>query len=374
MRSLIEVVAGRPWAIRADIAAHVHQLVLREGIAGLRHLVALKTEGHALAASMSGRGGGRGPGATVGVVPIVGILTQRGDVINSMETRSTASVADEVQALVADQKVDAVVLEIDSPGGEVYGVPEAWQATHAASKVKPVVAHANSMAASAALYIASAATELWVTPSGEVGSVGVYALHADESKALEAEGVAIEFIVADDSPFKVEGNPYEPLSDDARADMKKMVNRYMGMFVRDLARGRGVSVEHVRQSFGKGRMLGPQEAVTVKMADQVGTLEQAVRRAAQLGRERREQREAGAGAARANVARAAELCWACQEGKPREAGRHWVKEDGGTTQESTVSRTCDAWSEVWSKLEGDTSAADAPTAEQLAAQARRRAL
>lgn len=307
MKSLIEVVVGRPWAIRADLAAHVHQLVLREGIAGLRHLAMLKAEGHALAAEMAGRRSERGPGATVGVVPVIGVLTQRGDVINSSETRSTASVADEVQALVADPKVDAVVMEVDSPGGEVYGVPEAWQAIHAAAKVKPVVAHSNSQMASAALYLGAAATELWVTPSGEAGSVGVYALHVDESKAVEAEGVAIEFIVADESPYKVEGNPFEPLSNDAREQMRKMVNRYMGMFVRDLAKGRGVSVEHVRQHFGKGRMLGPQEAVSVKMADQVGTLEHAIRRAAQLGRERREQREATA--ARAET-------WACASHHP----------------------------------------------------------
>jgi signal peptide peptidase SppA len=293
MLSLIEVVAGRPWAIRADLAAHVHALIQREGLAGLRHLAALKIEGHALAAGMAGRRSERGPGATVGVVPVIGILTQRGDVINSTETRSTSAVADEVQALAADPKVDAVVMEIDSPGGEVYGVPEAWQAIRDAAKIKPVVASANSFMASAALYLGSAATEVFVTPSGEAGSVGVYALHIDESKALEAEGVAVEFIVADESPFKVEGNPFEPLSDDARVDMKKMVNRYMGLFVRDLAKGRGVSVSHVLRNFGKGRMLGPEEAVAAKMADHVGTLDQAIRRAAQLGREMRERREAG---------------------------------------------------------------------------------
>ena len=294
MRSLIEIVAGQPWFIRADIAAHVHGLVAREGIAGLRHLAELKAAVHATDPhAAAGRRGERPVGATVGVVQVLGVITQRVEEIHSAFTRSTADVAEEVQALAAEPKVDAIVLEFDSPGGSALGLPEAWEAIRAAQKLKPVVASANGVMASAALYIGSAATEVWVTPSGQIGSVGTYALHVDESRALEAEGIGVEFIVADESPFKVEGNPYEPLGADARSEMKRMVNRYQGMFTRDLARGRGVSVDHVRERFGKGRMLSPQEAVAAKMADQVGTLDQAIRRAAALGRDRREQREAG---------------------------------------------------------------------------------
>lgn len=296
MLSLIQTVAGKPWAIRADLAAHVHGLVVREGIGGLRHLAELKQKVHAFddddgAPSINSGVAVRMVG-NVGVVKILGVMTQRGDVIHSAETRSTAAVAREVGMLAADTKADAILLEIDSPGGEVYGVPEAWAAIQAAGKLKPVIAHANSQMASAALYLGAAAKEIWVTPSGEAGSLGVYAMHVDESRAIDAEGVKVEFIVADESPFKTEGNPYEPLTEDARGQIKKAVNRYMAMFVRDVAKGRGVGVDQVRRDFGQGRMLGPQEAVGVKMADQVGTLEQALRRAAQLGREARQQREA----------------------------------------------------------------------------------
>jgi signal peptide peptidase SppA len=279
MLDLIQHVAGRPWAIRAEIAAAAHGLVRRDGIAGLRHLAELKRTVHAFDDEGRPRASRRrrteDPGL-VAVVPVVGVLTHRGDVINSAETRSVAGLADEVTQLASDARVSALALDVDSPGGEVYGVPEAWQAIHAAAKVKPVVAVANAQMASAALYLGSAASELWVTPSGEVGSLGVYALHVDESRALDAEGVGIEFIVADDSPHKVEGNPYEPLSDDARAQLRKTVNRYMAMFERDVARGRGVPLDHVRRHFGKGRMLGPEDAVAVGMADRVGTLEEAI--------------------------------------------------------------------------------------------------
>lgn len=312
MLSLIHQVAGRPWAIRGEIAAHVHGLIaaatrrplaeMPPTFAELRHFARLKTEGHRadrLRAAWDhdddednrprGRRGTRPDASgTIAVIPLLGTMTQRGDVINSVATQSTAELAEEIRAAAVEPKVDAIVLEVDSPGGEVFGVPEAWASIRESEKLKPIVAHANSVMASAALYVSSPATEIWVTPSGEVGSLGVYALHINAAKAIEDMGEEWEFIEADDSPYKVEGNPAGPLTDEGRAQIKKAVNRYMGMFVRDEARGRGVSVDHVREHFGKGRMLSPQEALAAKMIDQVGTLEQAIRRAAQLARERRE--------------------------------------------------------------------------------------
>lgn len=291
MLSLITAVAGRPWAIRADIAYQVRGIVAKEGFAGLRQLAQLKAGIHAYddePRPHAARGvRAAQPGGTIAVIPVIGTLTQRVEIINSVATRSTAEVAEEVRAAAAEPKVDAIVMEFDTPGGEVFGVPEAWAMVREAARQKPVVAHANSIAASAGLYLASAASEFVVTPSGSVGSLGVYALHVDFSKWLEGEGEAWSFIVAEESPFKAEGNPAEPLSDEARAVLQKDVDRYMSMFVRDVARGRGVSREAVRADFGKGRMLSPEEAVAVKMADGVGTFDQAIERAAQLGREKR---------------------------------------------------------------------------------------
>jgi signal peptide peptidase SppA len=288
MLSLIHAVAGRPWAIRADIAFHIRGLLAREGIAGLRHLAALKAEVHEFDAARPQSSTQRSDSAgTVGVVPVVGTLTQRVRAIGSAETRSTAEIADQVRAYAMDPNVDAVLLEIDSPGGEVFGVPEAWASIRASASLKPILAHANSVAASAALYLGSAADEFWVTPSGEVGSVGVYALHVDMSKALAEMGEAWDFIVAQKSPYKIEGNPAGPLTDEARAHAQKDVDRYMGMFIRDLAKGRRVSEKQVEQRFGGGRMLSPAEAVSAGMVDQIGTFDQVVRRAGQLVEQRR---------------------------------------------------------------------------------------
>lgn len=283
MLNLIHAIAGRPWAIRSEIALHVRGLLAKEGIAGLRHLAALKAEVHQFDGAPGRPRGASGSGGTVAVVPVIGTLTQRVQAIGSEgETRSTAEVAAEVRAAALEPSVDAILMEIDSPGGEVFGVPEAWASIRQSAGMKPVIAHANSVAASAALYLASAASELWVTPSGMVGSVGVYSLHVDMSKALEQMGEAWDFIVATDSPYKIEGNPSGPLTGEARAQAQREVDRYMRDFVRDLARGRSVSEKRVLNDFGGGRMLSPAEAVNVKMADHVGTFDQAVRRAAQL--------------------------------------------------------------------------------------------
>jgi signal peptide peptidase SppA len=274
MLTLIELIAGRPWAIRADIAAHVHGLIVREGIAGLRHLAGLKEGIHAFDEDQRNPQAARGRGrsrdiSTVAMIPVIGTLTQRVEIVGSAATRSTADIVAELREAVADPKVDAAVLEFDSPGGEVFGVPEAWQAIRDARNAKPVVAAVNSVAASAGYYLASAADEVWVTPSGMVGSVGVYALHIDASKALEDMGESWEFIVAKDSPFKVEGNPAGPLTAEAREALQADIDRYMGMFTRDLARGRSVSRDTVRQQFGGGRMKGPEDARAVGMVDQI---------------------------------------------------------------------------------------------------------
>ena len=295
MLSLIHAVAGRPWAIRAEIAYHVRGMLAKEGIAGLRHLAELKEEIHARDGRMAGGPARPAGGSTVAVIPVIGTLTQRVQAIGSAETRSTADVAAEVRAAALEPSVDGIVLEVDSPGGEVFGVPEAWASIRESARMKPVVAHANSVAASAALYLASAAREVWVTPSGLVGSVGVYSLHIDASKAIDQMGESWDFIVASKSPFKIEGNPAGPLTGEARAHAQDRVDEYMGMFLRDLAKGRGVSEKHVEGSFGGGRMLGAAEAVAVRMADHVGTFDQAVKRAAQLAA------TGGAGRPRAEV-------------------------------------------------------------------------
>ncbi|MGH2351768.1 MAG: S49 family peptidase, partial [Chloroflexota bacterium] len=180
----------------------------------------------------------------------------------------------------ADPDVSSLLLEVDSPGGTVNGVPELAAEVFAASQrrggPKPIVAVANGLAASAAYWIASAADEVVVTPSGEVGGVGVFAVHEDWSASYASAGIRHTLISA--GKYKVEANSYQPLGEDARQAIQARVNDYYGDFVHALARHRDLSHDTVRTQFGEGRCLGARRAVEAGMADRVATFDETLRR------------------------------------------------------------------------------------------------
>jgi signal peptide peptidase SppA len=213
----------------------------------------------------------------VAVIPIFGTIAHHaGMMVESSGGVSTESIASRFRAALADPQVGAVLLHIDSPGGSVSGVPELAAEIHAARGQKPIVAQADAMAASAAYWIGTAADELVVTPSGMVGSIGVISSHTDYSEALAKEGVRTTLITA--GKYKGEGNPYAPLSDEDRTAMQERIDDYYGMFVKAVARHRGVSVEAVRSGYGEGRVVTARRAVDLGMADRVATLDETISR------------------------------------------------------------------------------------------------
>ncbi len=131
---------------------------------------------------------------------------------------SVQGVARQFRAAMADPDIGRVILDVDSPGGQVGGVEELAREIYQARGQKPVTAIANGLAASAAYWIATAADEFVVTPSGQVGSIGVFGMHQDVSAALEKDGVKVTMVSA--GKYKTEGNPFEPLTDEARAAMQ----------------------------------------------------------------------------------------------------------------------------------------------------------
>lgn len=215
--------------------------------------------------------------SSVAVVPLMGTLFPRANLMSEMSggTSVTMFRAAFNQAL-NDDSVGAIVIEVDSPGGMVAGIPEMAEEIRAARGVKPIVAVANTIAASGAYWLASQADELVVTPSGQVGSIGVMMAHTDESEHWGSQGIKVNYIYT--PQYKVEGNPYEPLSDEAREHYQGVVNELYGMFVSAVAKGRRAGVETVRSEFGEGRMVMAREAVRRGMADRVETMQQALAR------------------------------------------------------------------------------------------------
>lgn len=213
----------------------------------------------------------------VAVIPVAGVIMQRGDALSEMSGAvSIQTLTSRFRSALADPNVRGIVFDVDSPGGGVYGVDEFAAEIRAARSVKPIGANANSLAASAGYWILTAAEHVSVTRSGEVGSIGVYSLHENIAKLLENEGVSYEFVSAGE--FKTEGNPFGPLTEEARAFMQKRVDEYYAAFLKAVASGRGVSVAKVREDFGQGRVYGAAQAKDVGMVDRIETLDETIRR------------------------------------------------------------------------------------------------
>ncbi len=217
----------------------------------------------------------RQDGGKVGVVPIIGVITHRPTLLSFFfGGTSTMAMQSQIRELASDKTVETIVLDIDSPGGVTDGVTELWQVIYEARQKKKVIAVANTMAASAAYWLGSAASEFVATPSGSVGSIGVIHVHAEETKLLEKAGIKVHVTAA--GKFKGEGNPFEPLTDEGKQNIKKRVIEVYTIFVKDIGRGRGVALANVRQGFGEGRMLGAKEAKELGMIDRIATFDQTV--------------------------------------------------------------------------------------------------
>lgn len=173
---------------------------------------------------------------------------------------------------LADERAKAIVLDTDSPGGEISGVDELSRHVFSSRGAKPIYAVANSLMASAAYYIASAADQIITEPTAMVGSIGVLSAHVETSKRDQALGVKWSMIHA--GKHKVDGNPHEPLSKQGRGTIQELVDDAYGMFLSAVARNRGVSAETVEAHYGQGKVFLGEQAVKVGLADRVGTMQE----------------------------------------------------------------------------------------------------
>jgi ClpP class serine protease len=211
----------------------------------------------------------------VAVVSIVGPLVTRGDWLSMLlGAPSYGEVGEAVAAAFADPDARAVLLEVDSPGGEIGGLfdlVDRIAALRAASD-KPLWAVASESALSAGFAIGSVADRLYVSRTAEVGSVGIVAIHVDESVADAMAGLNWTLIHA--GARKVDGNPHEPLSGSARTDIQADVDALHAELVALVARNRGMSADAVGAT--EAAIYRGQRAVTVGFADRLGTVGQAL--------------------------------------------------------------------------------------------------
>jgi signal peptide peptidase SppA len=209
----------------------------------------------------------------VAVIPIHGTLVRRTVGLEAESgLTSYTGLAAQLDAAIGNPAVSAILLDIDSPGGESGGVFDLADRIRAASQIKPVWAVANDMAFSAAYALASAASRVFVSRTGGVGSIGVIAMHVDQSEKDAQDGVHYTAVFAGDR--KNDLNPHEPISSEAHAFLKAEVNRIYGLFVETVARHRGIEASAVRDTEA-GLFFG-QAAVAMGLADAIGTFDEAL--------------------------------------------------------------------------------------------------
>lgn len=210
----------------------------------------------------------------VAVLPLVGVLVPRDRSSWFGTMPGMAAFRTRLSAAVNDPNIGSIIIEIDSPGGTVAGTAETAAAVRAAAAAKPTVAVVNTLAASAAYYIASQASEIVLAPDSEVGSIGVMTVHTDMTKAYEMAGIKPTLISAGRMKGALLG--ISPLDEDARANVQSRIDEAMDSFVGAVASGRRVSAETVREKFGEGAIVTMATALSVGMADRVATLEQVI--------------------------------------------------------------------------------------------------
>ena len=275
---LLSEFLNTPWAIMPSYMSIMNS-VMQQAVDGEKFTAeevrgAIESQQVRYNAASTGYGNQAGG---IAVIPIMGVINQRVSMMEEVSGGVSADrIAQQIKAAAADTSVGAIVLNIDSPGGSVYGIQELADTIRNVRGQKKVVAIANSLAASAAYWIATAAEEFVITPGGEAGSIGVLTAHVDVSKAEEMLGIKTTMISA--GKYKVEGNPYEPLSAEAQDFIQSRVNEYYDAFIKNVAKNRSVALDDVRKGFGQGRVLGAKEAVAQGMADGVETLDAVIAR------------------------------------------------------------------------------------------------
>ena len=252
---VLNAIANERWAILPESLQTIVDIASREHVPDFDAVLAKRGRplGEDMRASVRG---------STAVIPITGPIFRYANVFTAISgATSVAETASELRAALDNPLVETVVIEINSPGGQITGISELAQMIRSAEK--PVVAYVDGMAASAAYWIASAASRIVVNDTAMLGSIGVVTqiVLSDDQDTVE--------IVSTQSPRKRS----DVRTDDGRAQVQATTDELAQVFIDTVARHRRVSASTVMNEFGAGGLLVGQSAVAAGMADEVGSLE-----------------------------------------------------------------------------------------------------
>jgi protease-4 len=249
--------------------------------------LAVQPQGHGLnlasgiAQVLGGRSGGASSantsGSKVAVLPIQGTVQKRGGYC-SLGTKDLVA---QLDAANRDPEISAIVLDIDSPGGQVDGTEELAFAV--ASSSKPVVAYIDGLGASAAYWIASQASHIFINSAstGYAGSLGVLCMSVFQGAFLEKQGIKVEILRSTRATDKARMNPVEEMSADVRAAVQADLDQIGETFIESVQKGRAGKLSTKEDVF-TGKVYKGSDAKKHGLVDAIGSLQDAVNHAAKL--------------------------------------------------------------------------------------------
>jgi signal peptide peptidase SppA len=209
----------------------------------------------------------------VAVVAIDGVLSKRMNLMSQISGgASTELIGRNVQEALADPRVHAILIEIDSPGGSVDGTEALAEQIYAARGVKPVISWGADWMTSGAYWIGAAAEAVYIAGATTItGSIGVRSKHVDTSGMQEKMGVKTTDIYS--GKYKAMGSENGPLTDEAKAYLQSFMDQLYTVFVDSVARYRGVSSDTVLTKMADGKMFVGRAAIEAGLVDGVSTRE-----------------------------------------------------------------------------------------------------
>ena len=206
----------------------------------------------------------------VALLPVVGPIVPRSNMFSRVSgMTSIDTLAQDFNIALESDEIDTIILNMDSPGGEITGVAEFANMVYSAREKKKILTYVYGMSASAGYWIASAASEIVTSPTGESGSIGVVAAYTSNREAEEKKGIKRVEIVSSQSPNK----RLDLETNSGRAQVQSIVDELANVFIGAVARNRGVKTADVAERFGRGGTFVGASSIEAGLTDNLGSLE-----------------------------------------------------------------------------------------------------
>ena len=208
--------------------------------------------------------------------------SETGGMMSSGHSIVGKTVCQDLEDLMEDDDVKAVVLRINSGGGSAYASEQIWHYVEMLKKKKPVVVSMGGMAASGGYYISSGANWIVAEPTTLTGSIGIFGMFPDMSELL-TQKLGVKFDEVKTNRHSAFGTPARPFNEEEMSYLNKYIDRGYNLFRQRVAQGRKMKVDNV-EKIAQGRVWLGQDALKIKLVDELGGLDKAIAKAAQLAK------------------------------------------------------------------------------------------